>query len=76
MDLYLWLKPTAEEIFLRREVFRRVAEQLKLRFPNAQVAMFGSVATNLFLPTSDIDISIDLYNSSKDDLFKVANTFR
>lgn len=74
--MYLWLKPTAEEIFLRRKVFRRVSDLLRLKFPNLQVAMFGSVATNFFLPTSDIDISIDLFNYTLDDLYNVANIFK
>lgn len=60
MDLYLWLKPTAEEIFLRRSVFNRISSILKLVYPDSNVSVFGSVATNLFLPTSDIDIVMEI----------------
>lgn len=75
-DLYLWLKPTAEEIFLRRSVFNRVADILKSIYPNAQVFVFGSVATNLFLPSSDIDIVINLSNFTIECLHNVAEKFR
>ena len=43
MDLYTWLKPTAEEIGCRWKLFKKISAILKEIWPSAEVRMFGSV---------------------------------
>lgn len=78
MDLYNWLKPTAEEIWSRRLVFNRTSDIIKGIWPDSNVQMFGSVATNSFLPSSDIDICVRTGKSIQipEDLHRVADVLR
>lgn len=78
LDYYQWLKPTAEEIACRRRLFNNISFILMRIWPKAQVQMFGSVATNSFLPSSDIDICVLTGDrlSIPDDLNKVADILR
>ena len=48
MDLYNWLKPTAEEIWSRRLLFNRTCDIIKGIWPDSNVQMFGSVGMDLF----------------------------
>jgi hypothetical protein len=54
IDLWSWLKPTAEEIGVRRGIYQMFAQEFKTIWPSYEVHIFGSVATNSFLPTSGI----------------------
>nr|CAD2179113.1 unnamed protein product [Meloidogyne enterolobii] len=78
IDLYNWLKPTAEEIWSRRLLFNRTSDIIKGIWPDSNVQMFGSVATNSFLPSSDIDICVRTINSIQipEDLHKVADVLK
>ncbi|KAI1712764.1 nucleotidyltransferase domain-containing protein [Ditylenchus destructor] len=76
LDFHAWLKPTAEEIAIRRKIFNQVADALSTLFYRSQIYLFGSVATNLFLPSSDIDIAIDLGDKDLGCLDKVAKLLR
>uniref|UniRef100_A0A915DS30 Poly(A) RNA polymerase mitochondrial-like central palm domain-containing protein n=1 Tax=Ditylenchus dipsaci TaxID=166011 RepID=A0A915DS30_9BILA len=76
MDLYDWIKPTVEEILLRRFVFNRVCEVLGPLFRPSLIGVFGSVATNLFLPTSDIDIAVTSLDHSEKKLIEVVDLLR
>jgi DNA polymerase sigma len=48
MDLFNWLKPTAEEIWSRRLLFNRTSDILKGIWPDSNVQMFGSVGMHIF----------------------------
>ena len=52
------LGPTQEEQAMRRAVSKRVGEAVWALWPDAEVHLIGSCATNLFLPDSDIDLVI------------------
>lgn len=53
-----WILPTHEEKLMREIVFMRFRKIILDRYPVAQVECFGSFATGLYLPTSDIDIVV------------------
>lgn len=59
LDLYAWLKPSSLEKALRFRVFERVRTVLQRIWPTAKIAVFGSLYTSLFLPTSDIDVVVE-----------------
>jgi non-canonical poly(A) RNA polymerase PAPD5/7 len=53
------IEPTVEEIRARERLVQRVRALVQKTFENgSSVEVFGSQATNLFLPTSDIDIVV------------------
>ena len=53
-----YIAPTLEELYMRNEIIWRITKVIKDQFPNAQVDIFGSYKTGLFLPTSDIDMVV------------------
>lgn len=57
-DFYEYMRPTETEHRLRWMVFRRVKQTILQLWPGAIVDCFGSFATNLYLPTSDIDVVV------------------
>ena len=62
------LKATPYESKSRKEAVSRVSEIVTSIWPNARVEVFGSFATGLYLPTSDIDAVI--LDSKCDDIKK------
>lgn len=50
-----YLSPSVEESALRDLAVARVEKEIKLIWTGAKVEVFGSYATGLYLPTSDID---------------------
>mmetsp|Transcript_39063 Transcript_39063/g.94459 ORF Transcript_39063/g.94459 Transcript_39063/m.94459 type:complete len:483 (+) Transcript_39063:64-1512(+) len=54
------MEPREEEMKLRNELVERFTKLVKTVFPKSKVQVFGSQATGLCLPTSDIDIAIQL----------------
>ncbi|KAK4321103.1 hypothetical protein Pmani_008048 [Petrolisthes manimaculis] len=58
IDLYKWLSPTPRERKARREVTEKIREVVKCLWPQARVEMVGSSGTGLYLPSSDLDITI------------------
>lgn len=52
------LSPTQEEQQKRTAAVLRVAEAARSLWPDSEVKVFGSFATGLYLPTSDIDVVI------------------
>ncbi|KAL3939488.1 MAG: hypothetical protein SGBAC_005794 [Bacillariaceae sp.] len=54
------MEPREEEMKLRNELVDRFTKLAKTVFPKSEVQLFGSQATGLCLPTSDIDIAIQL----------------
>lgn len=53
-----YIKPTPQECALRACVVDKLRPVVSKLWPQAQVKVFGSYDTKLFLPTSDIDCSI------------------
>ncbi|XP_074619042.1 uncharacterized protein LOC141877903 [Acropora palmata] len=57
-DFYNFMKPRQVEHAMRQEVISRIQKVVKGLWPTAEVEVFGSYRTGLYLPTSDIDIVI------------------
>ncbi|XP_034401729.1 terminal nucleotidyltransferase 4A isoform X2 [Cyclopterus lumpus] len=58
MDLYNFMSPRPEEAAMRKEVVNRIEMIIKELWPTADVQIFGSFSTGLYLPTSDIDLVV------------------
>ncbi|XP_686065.5 terminal nucleotidyltransferase 4A isoform X2 [Danio rerio] len=58
MDFYNFMSPRPEEATMRQEVVDRIESVIKELWPTADVQIFGSFSTGLFLPTSDIDLVV------------------
>lgn len=58
LDFISWISPTCEERKMRDDVSQRIKEIVSELWSTAKVEIVGSTRTNLFLPTSDIDIAI------------------
>lgn len=52
------LQPTQEEEKARNDALNRIEEVVKALWPDSRLELFGSFATGLYLPTSDIDAVI------------------
>ncbi|XP_068603324.1 terminal nucleotidyltransferase 4B [Brachionichthys hirsutus] len=57
-DFYEYISPRPEEEKMRLEVVGRIKEVIKDLWPSAEVQVFGSFSTGLYLPTSDIDLVV------------------
>jgi len=58
LDFEKFISPTDEEEEARRGVEQRIKTVVKGIYPEAKVLVFGSCATKLYLPNSDIDILV------------------
>lgn len=58
LEFERFMSPTREEEQVRRDLVRVVASIVRTLWPGARLEVFGSYATNLFLPTSDIDVCV------------------
>ncbi|XP_037385524.1 terminal nucleotidyltransferase 4A isoform X2 [Talpa occidentalis] len=58
IDFYNFMSPRPEEAAMRREVVARIETVVKDLWPTAEVQIFGSFSTGLYLPTSDIDLVV------------------
>uniref|UniRef100_A0A8C3BV37 Terminal nucleotidyltransferase 4A n=1 Tax=Cairina moschata TaxID=8855 RepID=A0A8C3BV37_CAIMO len=58
IDFYDFMSPRPEEAAMRREVVKRIETVIKELWPTADVQIFGSFSTGLYLPTSDIDLVV------------------
>ncbi|XP_068058769.1 terminal nucleotidyltransferase 4B isoform X2 [Anomalospiza imberbis] len=58
IDFYKYMSPRPEEERMRMEVVTRIENVIKELWPNADVQIFGSFKTGLYLPTSDIDLVV------------------
>lgn len=58
IDFYEYIKPFEEEEYMRNRVVQRIEAVVCCIWPEAKVEIFGSFATKLYLPTSDIDLMI------------------
>lgn len=57
-DFFQWMVPSEEEHRMRVGVVKRIETCIKVIWPAAQVHIFGSFRTGLYLPTSDIDLVV------------------
>ncbi|XP_036390872.1 terminal nucleotidyltransferase 4B-like isoform X2 [Megalops cyprinoides] len=57
-DFYEYMSPRPEEERMRMEVVERIERVIKELWPSADVQIFGSFSTGLYLPTSDIDLVV------------------
>jgi non-canonical poly(A) RNA polymerase PAPD5/7 len=55
---YQWMNPTQTEHNMRADVVYRIKQIIVSKWPEAQVEVFGSYRTGLYLPTSDIDLVV------------------
>jgi len=53
-----YIAPRPEEFLMRNEVVDKITRVIKNEWPHAQVDIFGSFKTGLYLPTSDIDLVV------------------
>lgn len=74
IDFYNFVKPTEKEQEERQKTVERVINFIKYLDPNAEIYTFGSYATDLQLPGSDIDFCVDI-NGKNDIKFlgKISN---
>lgn len=57
-DFFNYITPNPEEHSLRLSVVKEVTGIIKQLWPFAQVEVFGSFRTGLYLPTSDLDLIV------------------
>ncbi|CAN9506784.1 unnamed protein product [Ophioblennius macclurei] len=57
-DFYKYISPKPEEEKMRLEVVDRIKGVIYDLWPSAEVQVFGSFSTGLYLPTSDIDLVV------------------
>ncbi|KAL3287783.1 hypothetical protein HHI36_002245 [Cryptolaemus montrouzieri] len=55
---YMYMSPTELEHKIRGDVVQRIKRIILSKWPEAQVEIFGSYRTGLYLPTSDIDLVV------------------
>ena len=58
LDFYAYIQPRDCEKLMRNSVFERVKKIVIGTWPKAEVHLFGSFCTDLYLPTSDIDVVV------------------
>lgn len=60
LDFVKFIESTPEDLKARKKVVKRVKQVVRSCYPEAQVMVFGSCATGLNLPNSDIDVLVYL----------------
>ena len=60
LDFVKFIESTPEDLRIRKQVVNRVKSVVKECYPDACVMVFGSCATRLNLPNSDIDVLVYL----------------
>eukprot|EP00484_Ammonia_sp_Unknown_P022127 CAMPEP_0197039372 /NCGR_PEP_ID=MMETSP1384-20130603/16168_1 /TAXON_ID=29189 /ORGANISM="Ammonia sp." /LENGTH=729 /DNA_ID=CAMNT_0042469957 /DNA_START=30 /DNA_END=2216 /DNA_ORIENTATION=- len=58
IDFCMYVSPTKQEHAMRQELIERIKRIVLRIWPNAEIHVFGSMKTKLYLPTSDIDLAI------------------
>uniref|UniRef100_W5MQH5 Terminal nucleotidyltransferase 4A n=1 Tax=Lepisosteus oculatus TaxID=7918 RepID=W5MQH5_LEPOC len=58
VDFYHFMSPRPGEAAMRKDVVNRIERVIKDLWPTADVQIFGSFSTGLYLPTSDIDLVV------------------
>ncbi|CAG8786888.1 13987_t:CDS:2, partial [Dentiscutata erythropus] len=75
IELVNYLLPTDIERLLRAFVIKRIDLAIKEKFQKAEVMVFGSVNTGLYLPTSDIDIACFIHAEPNSAAFTIVKLF-
>lgn len=57
-EFYRYMQPSPAEHEMRLGVIQRIKEVILSLWPQAEVEIFGSFRTGLYLPTSDIDVVV------------------
>jgi len=58
LDFVNYITPNKAEINTRLYTIDKLRKELHYRFPDSNIACFGSFSTGLFLPTSDLDVVV------------------
>lgn len=69
-----FMSPTPGEKKMREEVIRRISSVITTVWPYAEVNVFGSSASELYLPLSDVDMGV--VGAGKNPIFALAAVFR
>lgn len=72
-DYVKWLRPTSLEHKQRQDLISRVRSTVKSIWSDAELCVFGSVATKLYLPNGDVDLVV---LSRKGDLNIKGNLYK
>ncbi|KAF9968448.1 hypothetical protein BGZ70_003844 [Mortierella alpina] len=76
-DFVDYISPTREEHQVRKYVLQRVEMACKALWGNVQVKIFGSYDTQLYLPSSDLDIvAVRDKDFNQDDLYRLSRHLR
>ncbi|KAF9319704.1 hypothetical protein BGZ91_004903 [Linnemannia elongata] len=72
-DFVDFLSPTPEEHQVRKYVIQWIAKTVSELWPDSEVHVFGSYDTQLYLPSSDLDLVVlRVRDFSKEDLYKLS----
>ncbi|KAF9904614.1 hypothetical protein EC991_002543 [Linnemannia zychae] len=72
-DFVDYLSPTPEEHQVRKYVVQLIAKTVAELWPNSEVHVFGSYDTQLYLPSSDLDLVVlRAEEFDKEDLYKLS----
>lgn len=74
-DFVHYISPSKEEIKARNVTISKLRQAVKSLWPDADLHVFGSYATDLYLPGSDIDCVVNSTNGDKQNtssLYKLA----
>lgn len=78
-DFVRYVSPAEEEIKARNRVTKRLSQAIEDLWPDAELHCFGSYATDLYLPGSDIDtviISEQGHYDTKSSLYQLSSYLR
>ncbi|CAH6720858.1 poly(A) RNA polymerase protein 1 [[Candida] jaroonii] len=70
-DFINYISPSKEEIIMRNNVVNKLKEGIRRCWPDAEAHVFGSYATDLYLPGSDIDIVVISQNGDCENRHKL-----
>ncbi|CAG58700.1 uncharacterized protein GVI51_E01881 [Nakaseomyces glabratus] len=76
LDFVAYISPSKEEIETRNRTIGSIRSAVKELWPDADLHVFGSYATDLYLPGSDIDCVVNSKQGdkqSRNNLYKLAN---
>ncbi|AGO12154.1 AaceriAEL207Wp [[Ashbya] aceris (nom. inval.)] len=66
-DFVSYISPNKTEIQLRNDALKRIRDAVQDFWPDANLHCFGSYATDLYLPGSDIDCVVNSRSGDKDN---------
>ena len=64
-DFVAYISPNREEIKMRNETISKIRNAVQQLWPDADLHVFGSYATDLYLPGSDIDCVVNSKSNDK-----------